>query len=108
MISLGEVREHALGLAGVTELAHWGIPSFRVRDRIFATVPDAEHLNVMIDPFDVEAVVRDEPAACTELWWGGRLRGVQVVLPAATPELVRRLLEVAWRRKAPRPRSAKA
>jgi hypothetical protein len=102
VISLREVRESALSLPGATEQDHWGNPSFRARGRIFATVPDAEHLNVMIEPFDVEAVVRDEPAACSELWWGKQVRGVRVFLPAASPELVRRLLEVAWRRKAPR------
>ena len=98
----------ALRLPGATEQEHWGNPSFRVAGRIFATVPDPDHLNVMIEPFDVEAVVRDEPAACTELWWGKQLRGVRVSLPVAPPELVGRLLEVAWRRRAPRRLDARA
>ena len=101
VIPLGEVRQLALRWPGATEQEHWGNPSFRVGGRIFATVPDSDHLNVMIEPFDVEAVVREEPAACSELWWGKQVRGVQVLLPAASPELVGRLLEVAWRRKAP-------
>ena len=61
VISLGEVRDLALALPEAAEADHWGNPSFRVRGRIFATVPDAEHLNVMIDPFDVDGVVRDTP-----------------------------------------------
>jgi hypothetical protein len=102
VIFLREVRELALHLPGVAEQEHWGNPSFRVRGRIFATVPDPEHLNVMIEPFDVKAAVREEPGACSELRWGKQVRGVQVFLPAASPQLVGRLLEVAWRRKAPR------
>jgi len=33
-------------------------------------VPDEGHVNVMIEPFDVEAVLRAEPESCEELWWG--------------------------------------
>jgi hypothetical protein len=102
VISLGEVRTIALALAETTEADHWGNPSFRIYGRIFATVPDPLHLNVMVDPFDVEAVVRDEPEACSPLRWGKEVRGVQLTLQSASPQLVANLLEVAWRRKAPR------
>jgi len=81
---------------------HFGNPSFRVHGRIFATVPDADHLNVMIDAFDVEAVVRENPAFCEELWWGKKLSGVRVSLQRAAPKTVEALLEAAWRRKAPK------
>jgi len=86
----------------VIEQEHWGNPSFRIRGRIFATVPDAEHLNVMIDPFDVEAVVREDPDACEELRWGKEIRGVRVSLNKAGSTMVETLLETAWRRKAPK------
>jgi hypothetical protein len=65
-------------------------------------VPDAEHLNVMIDPFDVEAVVREDPDTCEELRWGKEIRGVRVSLNNAGPTIVETLLETAWRRKAPK------
>jgi hypothetical protein len=99
---LGEVRTFALGLPGAEEADHWGNPSFRVGGRIFATVPDPDHLNVMIDPFDVESAVREEPEACTELLWGKKVSGVRVELAKASRELVGDLLEAAWRRKVPR------
>jgi hypothetical protein len=99
---LGEIRTFALALPGAGEADHWGNPSFRVGGRIFATFPDPEHLNVMIDPFDVESAVREEPDACTELLWGKKVSGVRVDLAAASPELVVDLLEAAWRRRAPR------
>ncbi len=92
----------ALALPEAVESQHWGNPSFRVAGRIFATVPDAGHLNVMIDAFDVDAVVRQETEACRELWWGKKLSGVQVDLQNASRALVGDLLEAAWRRRAPR------
>jgi hypothetical protein len=98
---LSQVRKLALALPEAVEQDHFGRPSFRVRGRIFATVPDAEHLNVMLDAFDVDGVLRKFPSSCEELWWGKKLSGVRVELRAATPELMRELLAAAWRRKAP-------
>lgn len=101
MTPVRDVRAFALAFAQTTEEDHFGRPSFRVKGRIFATLPDGEHLNVMIDPFDVDAVVNEDPAACEPLFWGKQLRGVRVRLRVAPPEMVRDLLAVAWRRKAP-------
>jgi len=64
-------------------------------------VPDADHLNVMLDAFDVDGILRKFPSSCKELWWGKKLSGVRVDLRAATPDLMRELLAAAWRRKAP-------
>jgi hypothetical protein len=102
MIAVREVRAQALALPEATEEDHWGRPSFRVRGRIYATLPDPEHLNLMIDVMDVDGVVKEDPAACEPLMWGKQLRGVRVKLRVAAPELVRDLLAAAWRRKAPR------
>jgi hypothetical protein len=65
-------------------------------------MPDQKHLNVMIDPFDVDAAVREDPSACQELRWGKEVKGVHVSLGAANPRMVEALLEAAWRRKAPK------
>jgi hypothetical protein len=102
VISLQGVRDLALALPGSSEAGHWGNPSFRIRGKIFATVPDSGRLNVMIDPFEVDGVVRDHPEACSQLWWGKEVRGVQVSLGKASRELVAALLGSAWRRKATR------
>lgn len=102
VISVQKVRDLALALPGCSEADHWGNPSFRVRGKIFATVPDPKRLNVMIDPYDVDAVVRMHSGICSELWWGKEIRGVQVNLPRAPRRLVAALLGSAWRRKAPR------
>jgi hypothetical protein len=96
------VRKIALGFSEAVEQDHFGNPSFRVRGRIFATLPDHTHLNVMIDPIDVDAVVRAEPKSCAELLWGKQVRGIRISLPKASPAMVEELLRVAWKRKAPK------
>ncbi len=65
-------------------------------------MPDGSHLNVMIDPFDVDAVVRADPESCEPLLWGKEVRGVRVSLPKAAPAMVEELLRTAWQRKAPK------
>ncbi len=101
-MTVDQVRRLALALPETVEQDHFGNPSFRVHGRIFATVPDATHVNVMIDPYDVDAAVHAEPESCAELWWGKEIRGVRVSLREATSAMVGDLLVAAWRRKAPK------
>jgi hypothetical protein len=101
-MTVDEIRRLALALPEVIEQDHCGNPSFRIGGRIFATVPDEAHLNLMIDPFDVDAVVREDPDACEELRWGKEVRGVRVSLNESGATMVQTLLETAWRRKAPK------
>lgn len=49
MMTIADARDLALSFPGATEEPHHGMPSFRVRGKIFATVPDGQHLRVMID-----------------------------------------------------------
>ena len=47
---LAEARKFALSLPEATEEPHFEKSSFRVRGKIFATVPeDQKHLNVFVD-----------------------------------------------------------
>lgn len=94
-------RELALALPGATEADHHGIPSFRVGGKIFATVPDAEHIRIMVGETEILEAVAENPHICSELYWGNRLSGVVVALKPATVALVRELLTDAWLRKAP-------
>jgi hypothetical protein len=101
MISLDDARRVALSLPEAAEQDHHGRASFRVRGKIFATVPDPGRLNVFVDPDEVPGLVGEWPDACAELWWGKQLRGVSVDLDHADPAVVAELLSDAWRRKAP-------
>jgi hypothetical protein len=96
-MSPDDVRSLALAHAGASERDHHGFPSFRTTRRIFATMPDADQLRVMLDQEGIRAAVAEFPAWCEELWWGGKLSAVRVRLPEADPQVVAELLEDAWR-----------
>jgi hypothetical protein len=102
MTTLAQARKLALALPEVTEEPHHDLSSFRVKGKIFATVPDDTHLRVMVDETEVRAAVADNPEACQECHWGKRLACVEVNLPRAGPDLVEELLTDAWIRKAPK------
>ncbi len=101
-MTLSQVRQVALALPEATESGHHGMASFRVRSKIFATVPDGCHVRVMLDEEDVLAAVAEDPAACSPYRWGSRIACVVVDLAQAQPVLVEELLSDAWRRRAPR------
>jgi hypothetical protein len=91
-----DARLVALSFDGATERDHHGFPSFRART-IFATLPDDEHLRVMLAEEDIRAAVAEWPGWCAELWWGRRLSAVQVTLASGDPTVVAELLQDAWR-----------
>ena len=100
-VSSDEARRLALALPGAVEADHHGRPSFRVAGKIFATLRDDNHLNVMLDEPGILTAVEAAPDTCAELWWGKRLSAVQVALDRADAGLVRDLLTDAWERRAP-------
>lgn len=96
-----DVRAAALSLDGTEERDHHGFPAFRTRRRIFATMPDDEHLRVLLPEEEIRAAVAEWPGWCAELWWGKKLTAVQVELRACDADVVGELLEDAWRHAAP-------
>jgi len=96
-----EARRIALTLPETVEQDHHGRPSFRVAGRIFATLWDPEHMNVMLDEPGIRTAVQAHPDVCAEVMWGKRLAAVRVTLPAVDPELLGELLTDAWEGKAP-------
>ncbi len=101
MVSIDEARRLALALPETVEQDHHGRPSFRVAGRIFATLWDPEHMNVMLDEPGIHTAVEAHPDVCAEVMWGKRLAAVRVTLPAADAELLADLLGDAWEGKAP-------
>jgi hypothetical protein len=101
MTSADDARRLALALPESGEQDHHGRPSFRVAGRIFATLWDDDHMNVMVDEAGILAAAQSNPRICEEVWWGKRLAAVRVDLGAANAELLTDLLEDAWERKAP-------
>ena len=102
MTSIRQLRRIALSLPEATEQDHHGRPSFRGGGKIFATLWDPEHVNVMLDLHRIRIAVNEHPLACREFWWGKQIRAVQLTLALADAQVVRELLTEAWRLKAPR------
>jgi hypothetical protein len=102
MGDLESARSFALSLPATTEEPHFDMASFRVRGKIFATVPpDDEHLHVFVDEAEVHAAVAEDPAAFEPLLWGQRLRGLRIRIAVAPADRIAELLEESWRRRAP-------
>jgi hypothetical protein len=102
-MELEDARRFSLSLPEASEEPHFDMSSFRVRGKIFATVPpDGDHLHVFVDEHEARASVAEDGSAFEELRWGQQLRGVRVNLSAARAERVFELLSESWRRKAPK------
>ena len=98
MATEATVRRIALSLADASEQDHHGFPSFRVGKKIFATLPDDAHANVMLDEGDIRAAVRAHPDACEEQWWGKKLTAVRVSLRDVEESVLETMLCDAWER----------
>lgn len=101
MSSAAEARQIALSFPEASEQDHHGFPSFRVDGKIFATLPDEEHLNVMLEEDDIRAAVAAHEEVCEEQWWGKKLTALRVELFAVERGLLEAWLGDAWWRRAP-------
>jgi hypothetical protein len=101
VIDLDRLEVLALALPESTVADHHGMDSFRVRGRIFATVPDPFHVRVMLDEGDIRALVDEDPDTYSGVPWGSRLAAVAVDLRKVGEEELLDLLGEAWVRKAP-------
>jgi hypothetical protein len=102
-VSAAVVRKLALSFPEAAEQPHHDMTSFRVRGKIFATMPpDGGRLQVFLPEDDVASYCAEFPSAVEELWWGKKLSGCRVLLRHADRALVREMLAESWRRKAPK------
>jgi hypothetical protein len=99
LISADQARRIALALPDSVEQDHHGRPSFRVGKRIFATLWDEHHMNVMVDEPGIRTATEAHAEICQEVWWGKRLAAVRVDLLMANEELLGELLADAWEGK---------
>ena len=102
MIHAEQARRLALALPEAVEQDHHGRASFRVAGKIFATLWNERHVNVMLDEPGILTAVERHPDSCTEVLWGQRLAAVRVNLSHAESRLLTDLLGDAWEEKAPK------
>jgi hypothetical protein len=102
MLTDDDARELALALPEAVEKAHMGHADFRVRDRIFASLPKPGQMTLRLEQGDQAAVVATAPetfAPAAGAW--GRQGWTVVQLAHADREELRELVIDAWRWRAP-------
>jgi hypothetical protein len=102
-MKLSEVRRSALALPEVTEAPHHEASSFRVRGKIFITVPpQGDTIHVFLNETSREQAIALYPAFVEKLFWGGKVWGIRVRLELAPPNVVKTFIRSAWANKAPK------
>lgn len=92
----------AMSLPEVSEAPHHHFSSFRVRGKIFVTIPPGEKLlHLFISEFEREQALAMYPEFVEKLFWGGKVVGIKVTLANADAATVKMLLRQAWQYKAP-------
>ena len=103
IVKLQRARSYALSLPETSEEPHFEYSSFRVRGKIFATVPpNGEQLHIFVDEEERDPLIEAEPEVFEALHWGAKVVGVKVTLAHANARTVNHLLLQSWKRKAPK------
>jgi YjbR len=96
-VKMETVRKYALSLGEVTVAPHHEYSSFRVRGKIFVTVPPKEEaIHVFVEEEDREQALASYPAWAGKLLWGGKVRGLRITLAPAPAAAVKALVGKAY------------
>jgi hypothetical protein len=96
-VKLDPIRKYALSLEAVTEEPHHDFSSFRVRGKIFVTIPpDEKFLHVFVGESDRERALALYPEFMEELLWGAKVLGLRIALASAKASVVKSLVERAY------------
>jgi YjbR len=96
-MKLDPIRKFALSLEAVTEEPHHNFSSFRVKGKIFVTIPPGEgFLHVFTDEQARELALAMYSEFVEKLLWGGKVVGIRVDLAQAKPSVVKSLVESAY------------
>lgn len=100
-MNLETIRSWSLALPEVTEEPHHNFGSFRVKGKIFITVPPGdEYIHVFLPEVERERALALYPKFIEKLFWGKKVAGVRVNLSDSDPAVVKNLVQVAWHHKA--------
>jgi hypothetical protein len=103
-IAASEIRRIALALPEVVEMDHHGVPSFRVRSKIFCTLrTDQPRMMVKLDPEDQHNLCAGHPQLIVAVpgYWGTK-GSTFVDLAQADGTLADMLLRLAYANVAPK------
>ena len=86
-----------MALEAVTEEPHHNYSSFRVRGKIFVTIPpDEQAIHVFVGEDTREPALALYPAFLEKLRWGSKVLGLRVDLESAIPAVVKSLVNKAY------------
>lgn len=96
-VKLEEVRKVALALPDTTEEPHHNFGSFRVRGKIFVTIPPGEQLlHIFLPAEQREQALAMDPEFLEPVHWGSKVLGVRARLPLARKATVLSLVRQAY------------
>ena len=96
-MNIESVRKHAMSLHAVTQEPHHHYSSFRVRGKIFVTIPPEEDFaHVFVGEEVREPALALYPDFIEKLLWGGKVVGLRITLASAKPSVVKSLLDEAY------------
>ena len=100
-----DVRRIALALDGVTQVDHWGRPSWRTSKRIFAVMrPDGLYLN--LDDARKEFLFEADPQTFVKYMWG-KTANVIVQIDRISKRELEALIKEAWAKNSAPAKAAK-
>ncbi|WP_211222443.1 MmcQ/YjbR family DNA-binding protein [Actinokineospora enzanensis] len=103
MMTEADVRRAALALPGTSERSSYGTPGFRVRDKLFARLKDAETLVAFCaDESEKLALIAEEPGRYYSTPHYDGYPSVLVRLSALDEDGLADVLLESWRVRAPR------
>lgn len=104
MITQPRYRALALALPEAAESSHFDVADFRVRNKIFATLREADGRAVVkLTPDQQRLLAETMPGVVSPISGGWGLKGWTLLdLAAASEDDARHLLEIAWRNVAPK------
>lgn len=105
-ISVDKLRHLLLALPGVQERETWGHPTFRIGDRLIASLPDPTTAIVKASPADQAALIAEEPSTFGVAPRVGRHGWVTVDLRRVRTDQIRELVELAWQATPPKKETA--
>ena len=107
MTTADELRRAALSLPEAEERETWGHPTFRVRDKMFATLSDdGRSAGIKTTREEQTALVAADPETFGVPAYVGRHGWVSIQLATVDPTELGELVVEAWRQTAPRRRVA--
>ena len=106
MATAADVKKIALGLDGVSEVDHFGRPSYRTKKRIFAVMrPDGLYLN--LDEERKEFLFEADPKTFVKYMWGKRANVIVQIDKISKREL-EALIREAWEKNYVPPKAKRA